>query len=162
MAVDMQLEREKTRCPRCRNLGRVSGDNPSEICVKCAARAEAEADAYALRQPRPPVGALPEPRDPDDEPWPDGQPGAGYLTANEVRQHEDRSPTEDTGAASASAAEIDAAPGTDDAAGVDALPLEEQTIAELRDLASYREVDLTGRRRKADIIAALEEAAHAD
>ena len=39
MGVQFTTAKDATRCPRCGNVGRVSGDDPEEVCGKCEARA---------------------------------------------------------------------------------------------------------------------------
>ncbi len=40
MGVGFNMASDRTKCPRCGNVGRVSGDDPTEVCGKCIRRAE--------------------------------------------------------------------------------------------------------------------------
>ena len=42
MGVGFNMASDKTRCARCGNVGRISGDDPTEVCAKCVRRAEAK------------------------------------------------------------------------------------------------------------------------
>ena len=42
LEASFNMASARTKCPRCGNVGRVSGDDPSEVCGKCIARAEAK------------------------------------------------------------------------------------------------------------------------
>jgi pyruvate/2-oxoglutarate dehydrogenase complex dihydrolipoamide acyltransferase (E2) component len=159
MGVEMEDQKEKTRCPSCGNVGRVSGDDPSEICEKCKAR-EAAAGYALASEPEEESGELA-----------DLDVAALRLIARD-RGVNLRGVTRDERSLRAAILRSPAAPPadeppeepadeppTDPDASTDGLaPL---AVPELRKLAKQRGVDLTGLRTKADIIAALTPAADA-
>jgi hypothetical protein len=156
MGVQVTSEREKTTCPRCGNVGRVSGDDPSEICGKCKAR-EAAAGYALASEPEEESGELA-----------DLDVAALRLIARD-RGINLRGVTRDERSLRAAilrgpAAQPAAPPAAEPPpAGPDESidDLAELMVSELRELAEERDIGLTGLRTKADIIAALETGADA-
>jgi hypothetical protein len=156
MGVEMEDQKEKTRCPSCGNVGRVSGDDPSEICEKCKAR-EAAAGYALASEPEEESGELA-----------DLDVAALRLIARD-RGINLRGVTRDERSLRAAilrgpAAQPAAPPAAEPPpAGPDESidDLAELMVSELRELAEERDIGLTGLRTKADIIAALETGADA-
>ncbi len=165
MGVETEDQKEKTRCPGCGNIGRVSGDDLEEICEKCEARA---AEAGYLSG-----GAAAAEIESDD--------AARELEALDVaalrliardRRVNLRGVTRDERSLRAAILRSPAVPPPDEPpeepadeppTDPDASPdiLDPLAVPELRKLAKQRGVDLAGLRTKADIITALETAADA-